>query len=61
MQKIGKNRNLMACIRKSCADEIPFDMLQLMAIKISYDTSDDKVNKILNYNFINIFVNRFSR
>ena len=50
MEKIGKNRNLMACIRKSCADEIPFDMLQLMAIKISYNTSDEKVNKILNYN-----------
>ena len=50
MEKIGKNRNLMACIRKSCADEIPYDMLQLMAIKISYNSQDDKINKILNYN-----------
>ena len=50
IQKIANDRNLMACIRKSCAEEIPFDMLQLMAIKISYNTTNKKINRILNYN-----------
>ena len=41
--------NMLACIRKSCAKEISNDLLQLMAIKISYKTDNEKINRILNY------------
>ena len=43
------NTNLIACIKKSCLKEVDRDLLQLMGIKISYDSSNEKVNKILNY------------
>lgn len=46
---INTDINLAACIRKSCAKKISIDLLELMAIKISYKTDDDKVNRILNY------------
>lgn len=48
-EEIGNDRNLMGCIRKSCAKEISNDTLQLMGVKISYNTKNDKINKILNY------------
>lgn len=48
--EIKTDINLAACIKKSCAQEISTDLLELMAIKISYKTDDDKVNQILNYN-----------
>ena len=50
--EIKTDINLAACIKKSCAQEISTDLLELMAIKISYKTDDDKVNKILNFFFI---------
>lgn len=48
--EINTDINLAACIKKSCAQEISNDLLELMAIKISYKTDDDRVNRILNYN-----------
>ena len=53
-EDIDNNRNLMACIRKSCAKEIPNDMLELMAIKISYNTTKNNINKILSFKVDNI-------
>ena len=42
--------DLIACIKESCLKEVDRELLQLMGIKISYDTSNEKVNKIINYN-----------
>jgi hypothetical protein len=41
--------NLIACIKDSCLKEIDRELLQLMGIKISYNSDNEKVNKILNY------------
>jgi len=41
--------NLIACVKESCLKEVDRELLQLMGIKISYDSSNEKVNKILNY------------
>ena len=42
--------DLIACIKKTCLKEVDRELLQLMGIKISYDSDNDKVNKIINYN-----------
>jgi len=41
--------NLIACVKKTCLKEVDRELLQLMGIKISYDSANEKVNKILNY------------
>lgn len=47
--KLEIDTNLIACVKKSCLKEVDRDLLQLMGIKISYDSKNEKVNKIINY------------
>ena len=47
--KLTIDTDLIACIKESCLKEVDRDLLQLMGIKISYDSKNEKVNKIINY------------
>jgi hypothetical protein len=49
LEKIKPDANLVVCIRKSCAEEIDLELLKFMALKISFNSEDDSINKILNY------------
>ena len=53
-EEIKNDRNLMGCIRKSCAKEISVETLELMAVKISNNKTNNKINKILNYKVNNV-------
>ena len=51
---IDPSSNYCACIRLSCARRVKYDELELVAVKISYNITEDnqqeqKVNKILNF------------
>lgn len=46
---LDDNINHSACIKESCARKIKYNELELMGIKISYDTQNNKVNEIINY------------
>lgn len=47
--KLEIDTNLIACVKKTCLKEVDRELLQLMGIKISYDSKNEKVNKIINY------------
>lgn len=49
LEKIKPDANLVVCIRKSCAEEIDLELLKFMALKISFNSDEDSINKILNY------------
>jgi len=49
LKPISKDSNLAVCIKKSCAKQIDISLLKFMAVKISYKSDDDKINRILNY------------
>lgn len=52
-KSINDDINYCACIKKSCARKIKYDEVELMGIKISYNTEDteenSKVNQVLNF------------